>query len=186
MSTTAEVLASGEERMKKALLSLATELKTIRSGRANPQMLDRIEVDYYGTPTPLKGLANISTPDGRSLLIQPYDKASLKSIEQSIHKSDLGLTPNSDGSVIRISIPVLTEDRRKDMIKQMKKIGEESRVSVRNIRRDSDQALKKLKGGAISEDEIKGSEDTLQKITDKYIKEVDASIHAKEQELMEI
>ena len=186
MSTTAEVLANAEERMKKALVSLANELKTVRSGRANPQMLDRIEVDYYGTPTPLKGLANISTPDGRSLLIQPYDKAALKSIEQAIHKSDLGFTPNSDGSVIRISIPVLTEDRRKEMTKTVKKIGEESRVAVRNIRRDNDQDLKKLKGTAISEDEIKSKEETLQKLTDKYIKEVDKAVHDKEQELMEV
>jgi ribosome recycling factor len=186
MTTTKEILANAEERMKKALVSLAHELKSVRSGRANPQMLDRVEVDYYGTPTPLKGLANISTPDGRSLVIQPYDKASVKAIEQAIHKSDLGFTPNTDGSIIRINIPVLTEDRRKEMTKTVKKIGEESRIAVRNIRRDNDQELKKLKGAQISEDEIKSSEEALQKITDKYIKEIDKSIHDKEQELMEV
>jgi ribosome recycling factor len=113
MSTTAEVLHNAEERMKKALAALHKELQTVRTGRANPQMLDRIEVDYYGTMTPLKSMANISTPDGRSLTVQPYDKSSLKSIEQAIHKSDLGINPNSDGSVIRINIPQLTEERRK-------------------------------------------------------------------------
>jgi len=186
MSTTDEVLANAEERMKKALVSLANELRSVRSGRANASMLDRVEVDYYGTPTPLKSLANISTPDGRSLVVQPYDKASIKAIEQAIHKSDLGFTPNTDGNIIRISIPVLTEERRKEMTKTVKKIGEESRVAVRNIRRDNDQDLKKLKGSQISEDEIKGKEEALQKITDKYIKEIDKSIHDKEQELMEV
>ena len=125
--------------MKKALVSLSNELKSVRSGRANPQMLDRVKLITTATPTPLKGLANISTPDGRSLLVQPYDKASLKAIEQAIHKSDLGLTPNSDGSIIRITLPVLTEDRRKEMTKTVKKIGEEAKVEVRNIRRDHDQ-----------------------------------------------
>ena len=186
MTTTTEVLANAEERMKKALVNLGTELKSVRSGRANPQMLDRVEVDYYGTPTPLKSLANISTPDGRSLVVQPYDKSSLKAIEQAIHKSDLGFTPNTDGNIIRIAIPTLTEERRKEMTKTVKKIGEESRIAVRNIRRDNDQELKKLKGSQISEDEIKSKEEALQKITDKYIKEIDKSIHDKEQELMEV
>ncbi len=186
MTTTTEVLANAEERMKKALVNLSTELKTVRSGRANPQMLDRVEVDYYGTPTPLKSLANISTPDGRSLVVQPYDKASIKAIEQAIHKSDLGFTPNTDGNVIRIAIPVLTEERRKEMTKTVKKIGEESRIAVRNIRRDNDQELKKLKGSQISEDEIKSKEEALQKITDKYIKEIDKSVHDKEQDLMDV
>ena len=186
MSTTTEVLAHAEERMKKAMVSLATELKSVRSGRANASMLDRVEVDYYGTMTPLKGLANISTPDGRSLQVQPYDKAAIKAIEQAIHKSDLGFTPNTDGNIIRISIPVLTEERRKEMTKTVKKIGEESRVAVRNIRRDQDQELKKLKGSGISEDEIKSQEEALQKITDRYTKEIDKSIQDKEKELMEV
>ena len=139
MSTTAEVLQNAEERMKKAIGSLQKELTTIRTGRANPQLLDRVEADYYGTPTLIKNMANISTPDGRSLVIQPYEKSSLKAIEQAIHKSDLGVSPNSDGTVIRIAVPALTEERRKDLIKIVKKIGEESRVAVRNIRRDGDQ-----------------------------------------------
>jgi ribosome recycling factor len=186
MSTTAEVLHNAEERMKKALAALHKELQTVRTGRANPQMLDRIEVDYYGTMTPLKSMANISTPDGRSLTVQPYDKSSLKSIEQAIHKSDLGINPNSDGSVIRINIPQLTEERRKEMTKMVKKIGEESRVAIRNIRRDSDQELKKMKGKEISEDEIKRQEDALQKLTDRNVKEIDKVIHDKEAEVMEV
>ena len=186
MSTTAEVLQNAEERMKKALAALHKELQTVRTGRANPQMLDRIEVDYYGTMTPLKSMANISTPDGRSLTVQPYDKSSLKAIEQAIHKSDLGINPNSDGSVIRINIPQLTEERRKEMTKMVKKIGEESRVAIRNIRRDSDQELKKMKGKEISEDEIKRQEEALQKLTDRNVKDIDKVIHDKEAEVMEV
>ena len=186
MSTTAEVLQNAEERMKKAIGSLQKELTTIRTGRANPQLLDRVEADYYGTPTLIKNMANISTPDGRSLVIQPYEKSSLKAIEQAIHKSDLGVSPNSDGTVIRIAVPALTEERRKDLIKIVKKIGEESRVAVRNIRRDGDQELKKMKGTAISEDEIKGQEDALQKITDRYVKEIDKILQDKEADLMEV
>jgi len=184
--STADVIKSAEERMKKAVANLAKEFQTIRTGRANPALLDRVEVEYYGTPTPLKSLANISTPDGRSLLIQPYDKGGLKDIEQAIHKSGLGLTPNNDGSVIRINIPPLTEERRKEMTKTVKKFGEEARVAVRNIRRDGADELKKMKGEKISEDEIKGQEDALQKVTDKYIKEIDKLVHDKEQEVMEV
>src|ERR1700679_3616096 len=132
MSTTAAVITQGEERMKKALQQLHREFQSIRTGRANPALLERIDVDYYGTATPLKSLANISTPDGRSLLIQPYDKSSLKEIEQAIHKSDLGLTPTTDGAVIRISIPQPTEERRKEMVKVVKKYGEEAIISLRN------------------------------------------------------
>ena len=161
MTTTTEVMQNADEHMKKALARLHKELQTVRTGRANPQMLDRIEADYYGTMTPLKGLANISTPDGRSLVIQPYDKGSLKAIEQAIHKSDLGVNPNSDGSVIRITFPQLTEERRKEMIKMVNKIGEEFRVAVRNARRDADQDLKKMKG-EISADEINRRPESLQ------------------------
>ena len=185
MTTTTEVMQNADEHMKKALARLHKELQTVRTGRANPQMLDRIESDYYGTMTPLKGLANISTPDGRSLVIQPYDKGSLKAIEQAIHKSDLGVNPNSDGSVIRITFPQLTEERRKEMIKMVNKIGEEFRVAVRNARRDADQDLKKMKG-EISEDEIKRQMEALQKLTDKHIKEIDKTLQDKEAELMEV
>lgn len=184
--TVADIIADSEERMKKAIGNLQQELQTIRTGRANAAILDRVEVDYYGTPTALKGLANISTPDGRSLLIQPYDKSGLKDIEQAIHKSGLGLTPNSDGSVIRISIPPLTEDRRKELVKVVKKYGEECRVAIRNIRRDGTDHVKKSKADGVSEDEIKRKEETLQKVTDKYVKEVDKLIQEKETEIMDI
>jgi ribosome recycling factor len=184
--TSGDFIADAEERMKKAIANLQQELQTIRTGRANPALLDRVEVDYYGTPTALKGLANISTPDGRSLLIQPYDKSGLKDIEQAIHKSGLGLTPNSDGSVIRISIPTLTEDRRKELVKVVKKYGEECRVAVRNIRRDSADHVKKQKGEGVSEDEVKRKEESLQKVTDKNIKEIDKLIHEKETEVMDV
>jgi len=186
MSTTTEVLASAEDRMKKAIANLLNEFQSVRTGRANPQLLDRVEVEYYGTPTALKSLANISTPDGRSLLIQPYDRTALKDIEQGIHKSGLGLTPNNDGSVIRIVIPALTEERRKELVKVIKKYAEESRVAVRNIRRDGADHLKKLKGTQISEDEIKRQEEALQKITDKYVKEIDKMTQDKESEVMEV
>jgi ribosome recycling factor len=145
-----------------------------------------VEVEYYGTPTPLKGLANISVPEGRTLMIQPYDKSSLKDIEQAIHKSGLGLTPNNDGAVIRINIPALTEERRKELVKLIKKYAEETRVSIRNIRRDGAEELKKLKGAHISDDEIKRQEESLQKVTDKFIKEVDKLTHDKEAEVMEV
>jgi len=186
MSTATEVLASAEDRMKKAVANLMKEFQTVRTGRANPALLDRVEVDYYGTPTPLKSLANISTPDGRSLVIQPYDRGSLKEIEQSIHKSGLGLTPNNDGTVVRINIPPLTEERRKELTKVVKKYAEESRVAIRNIRRDGADDLKKLKSAQVSEDEIKRQEDALQKLTDRYVKEIDKLTHEKETEVMEV
>ena len=186
MSTTTEVLAQAEERMKKTIALLQKEFHTVRTGRANPALLDRVEVEYYGTPTPLKSLANISTPDGRSLLIQPYDKGVLKEIEQGIHKSGLGLTPNNDGAVIRINIPTPTEERRKEMAKVVKKYGEEARIALRNIRRDGADELKKLKGSQISEDELKRQEESLQKLTDKYVKDVDKHVHDKEAEVMEV
>lgn len=186
MSTVTEVLLSAEDRMKKAVGNLTKEFQTIRTGRANPVLLDRVEVDYYGSPTPLKSLANISTPDGRSLVIQPYDKGSLKDIEQAIHKSGLGLTPNNDGSVVRISIPQLTEERRKELTKVVRKFAEESRVAIRNIRRDGADELKKLKDTHVSEDEIKRQEEALQKLTDKFVKEIDKLTHEKEAEVMEV
>jgi ribosome recycling factor len=186
MSTAVEILSDAEERMKKAVANLKTEFQTIRTGRANPALLDKVEVEYYGTPTPLKNVANISVPDGRQLMIQPYEKNILKDIEQAIHKSGLGLTPNNDGNVIRINIPVPTEERRKDLVKQVQKFGEDSKVAVRNIRRDALADLKKLKGAQVSEDEIKRQEDTLQKTTDKYIKEIDKLESDKKAEVMEV
>jgi ribosome recycling factor len=172
--------------MKKAIASLQKEYHTIRTGRANPSLLDRVEVDYYGTPTPLKNLANISVQEGRTLVIQPYDKAVLKGIEKGIHDAELGLTANSDGTVCRISIPALTEERRKEMTKVVKKFGEEQKVAIRNVRRHALEELKKLKTAQVSEDEIKRQEDVLQKMTDKYVKEIDTMVSAKEAEVMEV
>ncbi|MBX9696218.1 MAG: ribosome recycling factor [Cyanobacteria bacterium] len=186
MTSTQEVLTDGDDRMQKAISSLHREFQTIRTGRANPALLDRVEVDYYGTPTPLKGLANISVQEGRSLVIQPYDKGALKDIEQAVHKSGLGLTPNNDGIVIRINIPALTEERRKELTKLVKKFGEEAKVSVRNVRRDCDQEFKKFKDSGVSEDELKRKADELQKLTDKYIKEIEKAVSTKESEIMEI
>jgi ribosome recycling factor len=186
MSSPEEVMAVSEERMKKSIAQLQKEFHTVRTGRANPLILDRVEVEYYGTSTPLKSLANITTPDGRSLMIQPYDKTSLKDIEQAIHKSGLGLTPNNDGSIIRIGIPTPSEERRKEMVKVVKKFGEETRIALRHIRRDGADDLKKLKGTQISEDELKRHEESLQKLTDKYVKEVDKHIQDKEEEVMEV
>lgn len=181
-----EVIAQAEERMKKTMGLLQKEFHTVRTGRANPALLDRVEVDYYGTPTPLKSLANLSTPDGRSLLIQPYDKTGIKDIEQAINKADLGLTPNNDGSVIRLNIPTPSEERRKEMVKMVKKFGEEARIALRNIRRDGTDELKRLKGSHISEDELKRQEESLQKLTDKYVKDVDKHVQDKEAEVMEV
>lgn len=186
MTTITEVLGNAEEHMKKAIGSVQREFSTVRTGRANPGILDRIEVDYYGTSTPIKNLANISVQEGRTLVIQPYDKAALKSIEQSISKSELGLTPNSDGTVIRINIPALTEERRKDLVKQVKSHAEEGRIAVRNVRRHALEELKKLKGAQVSEDEIKRQEEALQKITDKNVKEIDKMTSDKEAEVMEV
>lgn len=179
------VVPNAEERMKKAIGNLHREFQTIRTGRANPAILDRVEVEYYGAPTPLKNLANISVTDGRTLVITPFDKSCLKDIERAIHESGLGLTPNTDGTVCRINVPQLTEERRKDLVKQVKKVAEECRIAVRNVRRDANDELKKLKG-AQSEDEIKRTEEQLQKTTDKFIKEIDKETADKEAEVMEV
>lgn len=182
-----DVLKSMEEQMKKAVSATQKELQAIRTGRANPALLDRVVVDYYGAPTPLKQLANISTPDGKCLVIQPYDKNALKDIEAGINKSDIGLTPNNDGHLIRIVIPSLTEERRKELVKVIKKIAEDGKVSIRNSRRDSLEALKKLeKDKQISEDESRKQQDHLQKITDKYTKEIDELTAHKEREVMSV
>jgi len=186
MTTITEVLGNAEDHMKKAIASVQREFSTVRTGRANPGILDRVEVDYYGTPTPLKNLANISVQEGRTLVIQPYDKAALKNIEQAISKSELGLSPNSDGQIIRINVPALTEERRKDLVKQVKSHAEDGRIAVRNVRRHAVEELKKLKGTQVSEDEIKRQEEALQKITDKCVKEIDKMTSDKEAEVMEV
>lgn len=182
-----DIMTDAEERMKKSVDALRKELATIRAGRANPAMLDKVLVDYYGTPTPVNQLANIGVPEPRMMTIQPWDKNSLATIEKAILKSDLGLTPSNDGNLIRLVIPQLTEERRAELVKSTRKRAEESRVAVRNIRRDVNDSIKKLeKDKKISEDEAKKGQDSVQKLTDKYIKEVDEVLDKKEKEIMEV
>ena len=175
-----------EEKMKKTLASLESELVTIRAGRANPHILDKLAVDYYGAPTPLQQVANITVPEARMIQIQPWEASLVKEIEKAIMTSDLGINPTNDGKVISLVFPELTEERRKELVKDVKKKGEEAKVAVRNIRRDGNVAFKKLKGTEISEDEIKDLEDELQKITDKYIAQVDKMVEAKSKEIMTV
>ena len=176
-----------EEKMKKTLGSLEAELTTIRAGRANPHILDKLTVDYYGSPTPIQQVANITVPEARMIQIQPWESSLIKGIEKAILTSDLGLNPNNDGKVIRLVFPELTEERRKDLVKDVKKKGEAAKVAVRNIRRDANDAYKKLKKEEdVSEDEIKELEDKVQKLTDKYIKDVDAAVEAKGKEIMTV
>lgn len=172
--------------MDKAIGALKRELATLRAGRAAPALLDRVQVEYYGAMTPVTQLANVNTPDPRTLLIQPWDKTSLGAIEKAILKSDLGLTPSNDGNMIRISIPMLTEERRAELVKTMKKIGEEAKVAIRNIRRDANDDIKKLEKGEISEDESRGHQADIQKTTDQFVAEVDKLLAAKEKEIMEV
>jgi len=186
MSTSTEGYVSAEKRMKSAIETLKKEFSTIRTGRANPALLDRIEVEYYGSSTPLKGLANITVTDARTLVIQAFDKSAVKEIEKAIVSSGLGLTPNVDGALVRINIPALTEERRKDLSKVVRKYAEEARIAVRNVRRDAIDELKKLKGKEISEDEHKRQEDSFQKLTDKSVKEIDDMTKQKEAEVMEV
>lgn len=180
------VKKNAEERMEKAILSLKRDLATLRAGRANSSLLDRIQVDYYGSPTPVNQLANINTPDSRTLMIQPWDKSSLADIERAILKSDLGLTPANDGTSIRLTIPQLTEERRVELVKLTKKHGEEAKVAIRNIRRDANDDIKKLEKSGISEDESRGHQEDVQKTTDKFVAEVEKVLSAKEKEIMEV
>lgn len=175
-----------EERMEKAIGALKRELASLRAGRANPSILDRVQVEYYGTMTPLSQMAGITTPDARTLLIQPWDKSVLQDIEKAIQKSDLGLTPSNDGSIIRISIPMLTEERRTELVKIVKKSGEEAKVAIRNIRRDANDECKKLEKTELSEDESRRIQDEIQKVTDRFITEVDKLVAGKEKEIMEV
>jgi len=177
---------SAEERMEKALAALKRDFATLRAGKASPSLLDRIQVEYYGTPTPLNQLANITTPDSRTLLIQPWDKSSLADIERAILKSDVGLNPSNDGSIIRLTVPMLTEERRVELVKTAKKIAEDAKVAVRNIRRDANDSIKKLEKTEISEDESKRYQDDIQKLTDKYIAESDKVLATKEKEILEV
>jgi ribosome recycling factor len=181
------IATSSKEKMEKALQALLVDLKKVRTGRAQISMLDSIRVNYYGTPTPLNQVSALSTPDARSFLISPWETSILKEIEASIVKSDLGMSPMNDGKVIRLKVPELTEDRRKDLVKGIKKICEDARVAVRMVRRDANDDLKqKLKDKAISEDENKRFQEEVQKLTDDYIKKIDQLAGEKEKELMTV
>ena len=176
-----------EAKMKKSIEAYKNELDTVRAGRANAKVLDRISVDYYGTPTPINQLGTISVPDARTLVIQPWDTTILKDIEKAILASDIGITPANDGKIIRLVFPQLTEDRRKELKKQVSKLGEDAKVAIRNIRRDAmDKAKDMKKNGEMTEDEQKASEKAIQDLTDKYIKEIDVITASKEKEIMEI
>ncbi|MEJ2642501.1 MAG: ribosome recycling factor [Desulfosarcinaceae bacterium] len=182
----AETLEDTKDRMNKTITALSNELKRIRTGRASVALLDGIRAEYYGTPTPLDQMASLSVPESRLITIQPWDASAIKEIEKAILKSDLGLTPNSDGKLIRISIPPLTEERRKELVKQVNKIGEEHKVAIRNIRRDANEMLKAFKkDGEISEDDAFKAQDEVQKITDDFIKKIDAIYSEKEKEILE-
>lgn len=176
-----------EERMQKTIEVLRKDFASLRAGRANPAILDKVQVDYYGVPTPINQMANVSAPEPRLLVIQPWDKSIIPTIEKAILKSDLGLNPSSDGTVIRIAIPQLTQERRKELVKTVKKKAEDAKVGIRNIRRDSNDDLKSLeKSKDITEDESKKAQEDVQKATDRYINEVDKVLANKEQEIMEI
>lgn len=175
-----------EEKMKKTLVGLDAELATIRAGRANPHILDKIFVDYYGSPTPLQQVANITVPEARIIQIQPWESRMIKVIEKAILVSDLGINPSNDGKIIRLILPELTEERRKSLVKDVKKKGEAAKVAVRNIRRDANDAFKKLTKQDVSEDEVKDLSDEVQKLTDKFIKEIDVSVEKKSKEIMTV
>ena len=182
-----QVITQTKERMEKAIQSYSRELASIRAGRASAAILDKVTVDYYGAPTPVNQLASINVPEARLLVVQPYDKTSLGDIEKAIIRADLGLNPSNDGTVIRISIPALTEERRKELVKVVKKSSEEAKVAIRNIRRDGNDDLKKLeKNGEITEDELRSYTDDIQKQTDSYIVKVDSATKEKEKEIMEV
>jgi len=181
------LLREAEEKMKQAVQAARRDLAAIRTGRANPSLLDRVEVDYYGTLLPINQLASISVPEPRLLVIQPWDKNAVKMIEKAILKSDLGLTPTSDGNVVRIQVPPLTEERRKELARIARKEAEDKRVAVRNVRRDVNDAIKKLeKDGQLSEDECRRAQSQVQELTDRYIKEIDDLLAAKEKEILEV
>jgi len=175
-----------DEKMTKAYDYLVSDLATIRAGRANPHVLDKVRVDYYGTPTPIQQVGNVSVPEPRMLQIAPWDKSLIKEIEKAIMCSDVGITPSNDGVVVRLVFPELTEERRKELVKDVKKKGEEGKVVIRNLRRDGNDAFKKLAKEDVSEDVIKDLEDSLQKITDKYMKDIDKLIEDKSQEILKV
>jgi len=182
-----DVLKELEDKMKKSVQSLQKELGGLRAGRATPALLEKLVVEYYGVPSPIHQVASVNVPDARTLVIQPWDKAMLKSIEKAIQKSDLGLTPNSDGTLIRLVIPPLTTERRNELVKVARKKAEETKVAVRNLRRDGNELVKKLeKDGDVSEDQAKKGQEEVQKLTDRYVKETDEVLLAKETEITEV
>lgn len=182
-----EQIKTAEGKMEKCIKSLEHEFSTIRAGRANPAVLDKVMVDYYGTPTPIQQMAAISVVEARNLLIQPWDASQLKAIEKAIINSDIGITPTNDGKALRLAFPQPTEDRRKELVKQVKKFGEEAKVTLRNVRRDTLEKFKTMKKNSeITEDDMKGLEKDIQKLTDKYCDNVDSAVSSKEKEIMSI
>ncbi|WP_133580356.1 ribosome recycling factor [Aureibacillus halotolerans] len=182
-----QIIANTKDRMDKTEQALRKELATVRAGRATPSLLDKVQVEYYGALTPLNQLATISAPEARLLVIQPFDKSSITDVEKAIQKADLGLSPTNDGQVVRIGIPALTEERRLELVKVVKKYGEDAKVSVRNIRRDGNDELKKIeKNGDITEDELRGYNEDIQKLTDDSTKNIDDTIKQKEKEMLEV
>ncbi len=181
-----ERIKNYDEKMTKAIEHLEADFAAIRAGRANPHVLDKLRVDYYGTPTPIQQVGNVTVPEARIIQIAPWEKSLLRDIEKAILTSDIGINPTNDGNVIRLVFPELTEDRRKELVKDIKKKAEDAKVAVRNIRRDGNDAFKKLGKGEVSEDEVKGLEDELQKITDKYVKDIDVLVESKTKELMTV
>ena len=185
--STEELFLNGEEKKKKAIAQLHREFGSIRTGRANPGILDKVLVDYYGVPTPLRQMSQVTVQDGTTLVISPYDKSILKDIEKAIIKAEIGITPNSDGICIRLTFPPLTEERRREIVKDVKKLGEDAKVAVRNIRRDMTDELKKLeKSENLPEDTVKDNQDKIQKLTDKYTGMIDTNVSAKEKEVMTV
>ena len=182
-----DIVSSSEERLNKSIDALKREFGSLRAGRATPSLLDKVMVDYYGTPTPVNQVAKVSVPEARMIMIQPWEKTMLHEIEKAIMKSELGLSPNSDGTAIRLSIPQLTQERRKELVKTVSKKAEEAKVAIRNIRRDANEHIKKLeKDKEITEDESKKAQESVQKLADKYVKVVDTTRAAKEKEVMEV
>ena len=179
-------VAHYDEKMKKAYEFLVADLATVRAGRANPHVLDKLKVDYYGTPTPIQQVGNVTVPEPRMIQIAPWEKSLLKEIEKAIQMSDIGINPTNDGNVIRLIFPELNEERRKELVKDVKKKGEEGKVAIRNVRRDGNDAFKKLAKEEVSEDEIKDMTDELQKLTDKYIKEIDKVVEEKSKEILTV
>ena len=187
MAAIEDFLADAKRRMDKSIESTHHEFNSIRTGRASPALLDRITIDYYGTPTPLKSLASISAPEARMLVVQPFDPGSIKNIERAVQESDLGLTPSNDGKIVRLPIPALTEERRKDLVKVVRRVAEDGKVAIRNVRRDIMQHLKELVvNGDVGDDEERRAEQQVQKITDEHTKSIDDLLKVKEAEIMEV